>query len=95
MDSTAVDVNATRPGHRALPDLAKYVGKTVDIKLKDGRHVVGILRGYDNRMNIVVSDWKGISKKAFREGTTDDETVYPQEAVLRGSAIDDVQLMSE
>eukprot|EP00389_Voromonas_pontica_P002076 GDKH01003099.1.p1 GENE.GDKH01003099.1~~GDKH01003099.1.p1 ORF type:complete len:88 (-),score=15.86 GDKH01003099.1:82-345(-) len=38
------------------PDLRKYMEKRLSIKLNANRHVVGVLRGYDNFMNIVLDN---------------------------------------
>ena len=38
------------------PDLKKYMDKRLDIRLNASRRVVGILRGYDQFMNIVLED---------------------------------------
>ena len=38
------------------PDLKKYMDKRLDIRINASRRVVGILRGYDQFMNIVLED---------------------------------------
>ena len=38
------------------PDLKKYMDKRLDIRLNASRRVIGILRGYDQFMNIVLED---------------------------------------
>ncbi|XP_037706947.1 small nuclear ribonucleoprotein G-like [Choloepus didactylus] len=37
------------------PELKKFMDKKSSLKLKDGRHVQGILRGFDPFMNLMVS----------------------------------------
>ena len=93
MDPQPVDVNSQRPGHRALPDLGKYVGKEVEIRLRDRKRIVATLRGFDNRMNIVISDWKEVPKKATAEEKASKENLCAEEAVIRGSAIDNIELL--
>lgn len=38
------------------PDLKKYMDKRLDIRINASRRVFGILRGYDQFMNIVLED---------------------------------------
>jgi len=38
------------------PDLTKYMDKKLAIKLNAGRNVTGILRGFDQFMNLVLED---------------------------------------
>jgi len=38
------------------PDLKKYMGKMVGLKLNNNRQVQGTLAGYDQFMNLVVDD---------------------------------------
>ncbi|XP_063237724.1 probable small nuclear ribonucleoprotein G [Bacillus rossius redtenbacheri] len=38
------------------PELKKYMDKKMSLKLNGGRHVVGILRGFDPFMNLVVDE---------------------------------------
>ena len=38
------------------PDLKKYMDKRLDISLNANRKVVGVLRGYDQFMNLVLED---------------------------------------
>jgi len=38
------------------PDLKKYMDKNLTIKLNGNRKVVGILRGYDQFMNLVIDN---------------------------------------
>ena len=37
-------------------DLRKFMEKRLDLHLNGKRHVVGILRGYDNFMNVVLDN---------------------------------------
>ncbi|XP_075231272.1 small nuclear ribonucleoprotein G [Lycorma delicatula] len=38
------------------PELKKYMDKKLSLKLNGGRHVTGILRGFDPFMNLVVDE---------------------------------------
>ncbi|CAJ1055109.1 small nuclear ribonucleoprotein G [Xyrichtys novacula] len=38
------------------PELKKFMDKKLSLKLNGGRHVQGILRGFDPFMNLVVDD---------------------------------------
>ena len=38
------------------PELKKFMDKKLSVKLNGGRHVVGILRGFDPFMNLVVDE---------------------------------------
>eukprot|EP00240_Pyramimonas_obovata_P009274 CAMPEP_0118930214 /NCGR_PEP_ID=MMETSP1169-20130426/6973_1 /TAXON_ID=36882 /ORGANISM="Pyramimonas obovata, Strain CCMP722" /LENGTH=78 /DNA_ID=CAMNT_0006872537 /DNA_START=165 /DNA_END=401 /DNA_ORIENTATION=+ len=41
---------------KGAPDLKKYMDKQLSIKLNANRHVVGVLRGYDAFMNLVLDE---------------------------------------
>ena len=43
------------------PDLTSYMNKLLDIKLNANRRIVGILKGFDQFMNLVMEDCKEIS----------------------------------
>ena len=92
MSPSLAEIQAVRADQRALPDLLKYVGKMVDIKLKDKRHVQGMLSGYDNRMNVVIENWKEVVRGPQSE-KVEDNVKQEEIAVLRGSSIEDVQLV--
>ena len=38
------------------PDLKKYMDKRLQLKLNGNRHVTGVLRGFDQFMNLVLDD---------------------------------------
>ncbi|XP_036707274.1 small nuclear ribonucleoprotein G-like [Balaenoptera musculus] len=38
------------------PDLNKFIDKKLSLKLNGGRHVQGILRGFDPFMNLVIDE---------------------------------------
>ena len=66
------------------PDLKKYMDKLLTIKVNGDRRVSGILRGYDQFLNVVLED-------ATEE--KDGESIPIGMSVLRGNGI--VQLQSQ
>ncbi|EDO06710.1 putative small nuclear ribonucleoprotein G [Babesia bovis T2Bo] len=60
------------------PDLRRYMEKRLDVHLTGSRHVVGVLRGYDTFMNVVLDNALQI------EG---DEQTRLGMVVIRGNAI--------
>ncbi|CUS10684.1 unnamed protein product [Tuber aestivum] len=47
-----------RKPREAILDLAKFMDKAITVKFNGGREVVGILKGYDQLMNLVLDDVK-------------------------------------
>ena len=45
------------------PDLKKYMDKHLDIKLNAGRRVIGVLRGFDQFMNLVLEECVEVAGK--------------------------------
>jgi len=41
---------------KGAPDLKKYMDKQLSVKLNANRHVIGVLRGYDAFMNLVLDE---------------------------------------
>ncbi|PWO01068.1 U6 snRNA-associated Sm-like protein LSm7 [Tilletiopsis washingtonensis] len=75
-----------RPKREAILDLAKYVDQRVRVKFAGGRQVIGVLKGYDQLLNLVMDE--------VEEYINDPETGEPTEqtralglAVLRGTAL--------
>jgi len=48
------------------PDLRKYMDKRLDIRLNASRRVMGVLRGYDQFMNLVLEDTTELLPKDFK-----------------------------
>ncbi|GBE60881.1 small nuclear ribonucleoprotein [Babesia ovata] len=65
-------------GSNAAPDLRRYMEKRLDVHLNGSRHVVGVLRGYDTFMNIVLDNALEING---------DEQVKLGMIVIRGNSI--------
>mmetsp|Transcript_20878 Transcript_20878/g.23222 ORF Transcript_20878/g.23222 Transcript_20878/m.23222 type:complete len:80 (-) Transcript_20878:94-333(-) len=68
---------ASKQGYGA--DLAKYLDKRLDITLNSNRKVAGIMKGYDQFMNIVLDNSLEIQKE---DKTRDLGTI-----VIRGNSI--------
>lgn len=62
---------------RSSPDLKRYVEKRVSINLNANRKVVGILRGYDQFMNLVLENAEEVGEERTKMGMI----------VIRGSSI--------
>ncbi|KAK9470025.1 uncharacterized protein V1510DRAFT_424206 [Dipodascopsis tothii] len=45
-----------RPKKEAILDLAKYQDREIRVKFSGGREVTGVLKGYDQLMNLVLDD---------------------------------------
>jgi len=64
--------------HQKGPDLKRYMDKRLRLSLNGNRKVVGLLRGYDAFMNIVLEE-------AVDENTPNNPSIGT--IVLRGSSI--------
>ncbi|KAL8773334.1 MAG: hypothetical protein Q9209_001728 [Squamulea sp. 1 TL-2023] len=49
---------AEKPKKENILDLTKYMDKEITVKFNGGREVIGILKGYDQLMNLVLDDVK-------------------------------------
>ncbi|OJT12328.1 U6 snRNA-associated Sm-like protein LSm7 [Trametes pubescens] len=45
-----------KPKREAILDLAKYVNERIRVKFTGGREVTGILKGYDQLLNLVLDE---------------------------------------
>ncbi|XP_056427429.1 small nuclear ribonucleoprotein G [Hyla sarda] len=61
------------------PELKKFMDKKLSLKLNGGRHVQGILRGFDPFMNLVLDECTEVS------GTGNQNTIGM--VVIRGNSI--------
>jgi small nuclear ribonucleoprotein G len=73
------------PDSNSIPDLKRFIERRVQIKLKGGRTVTGILRGVDPFMNVVLHDAADESNKS-----TGDPLPQLGETVVRGNVIVDI-----
>ena len=44
------------------PDLRKYLDRRLDVRLNANRRIVGVLKGYDQFMNLVLEDTEEIGE---------------------------------
>jgi len=61
------------------PELKKYMDKRLSLKLNGGRHVTGILRGFDTFMNMVIDE----SIEDCKDGTKNNIGMV----VIRGNSV--------
>ena len=68
----------------SILDLSKYLDKTIGIKFQGGREATGILKGYDNLLNVVLDNTREIlNPEDGNKSTTRDLGIV----VGRGPAI--------
>ncbi|GAM90827.1 hypothetical protein ANO11243_088720 [Dothideomycetidae sp. 11243] len=51
-----------RPKKENILDLSKYMDKEINVKFNGGREVVGVLKGYDQLMNLVLDGVKEVTR---------------------------------
>ncbi|PPQ73813.1 hypothetical protein CVT26_012154 [Gymnopilus dilepis] len=54
--ASAAAAAADKPRREAILDLSKYVDERIRVKFTGGREVTGILKGYDQLLNLVLDD---------------------------------------
>ncbi|KAL1963557.1 hypothetical protein VTN77DRAFT_8002 [Rasamsonia byssochlamydoides] len=59
-----------KPKKENILDLTKYMDKEVNVKFNGGREVRGVLKGYDQLMNLVLDDVKEIMRDDAGNETT-------------------------
>jgi len=70
-----------KPKREAILDLSKYVNERIRVKFTGGREVTGVLKGYDQLLNLVLDD----VEEQFAERDEPPRTLGL--AVLRGPTI--------
>ncbi|TNV73389.1 hypothetical protein FGO68_gene17129 [Halteria grandinella] len=73
---------ASKQGYGA--DLRKFMDLRVDLRLNAGRHVAGVLKGYDQFLNIVLDN--AIEIKDGKEGAAQNNRELGT-IVIRGNSI--------
>ena len=68
-------------------DMSKYMDQSVRVKFMGGREVVGILKGYDALLNLVLDDTKEFLKDPDDPYRLLDETRSLGLTVCRGTAV--------
>ncbi|KAI5284285.1 Sm-like protein lsm7 [Ascosphaera aggregata] len=59
---TASGSDRDKPKRESIIDLNKYMDKEICVKFSGGREVTGILKGYDQLMNLVLDDVKEVMR---------------------------------
>ncbi|KAJ5359453.1 uncharacterized protein N7496_011866 [Penicillium cataractarum] len=72
-----------KPKKENILDLGKYMDKEVQVKFNGGREVTGILKGYDQLMNLVLDD----VKETMRDDAGNQTTRSLGLIVARGTLI--------
>ncbi|KAI5296871.1 Sm-like protein lsm7 [Ascosphaera atra] len=60
------DQQKERPKRESIVDLSKYMDKEICVKFSGGREVTGMLKGYDQLMNLVLDDVKEVMRGECR-----------------------------
>ncbi|KAJ1020044.1 hypothetical protein NDA16_004324 [Ustilago loliicola] len=74
-----------RPKKEAILDLSKYIDQKIRVKFAGGREVFGILKGFDQLMNLVMDEVTESLRD--EEGNVTDKTRSLGLVVLRGTAL--------
>ena len=78
----------TTPQHKqTVLDLGKYIDKGVRVKLSGGREVEGILKGFDQLLNLVLDETKEYSRDVDDPLRRTDETRNLGLIVTRGTSV--------
>ncbi|KAF7130898.1 hypothetical protein CNMCM5793_003768 [Aspergillus hiratsukae] len=72
-----------KPKKENILDLSKYIDKEVKVKFNGGREVSGMLKGYDQLMNLVLDD----VKESMRDDEGNETTRSLGLIVARGTLI--------
>ncbi|KAF8966871.1 hypothetical protein BDZ97DRAFT_1805664 [Flammula alnicola] len=64
---------AEKPRREAILDLSKYVDERIRVKFTGGREVTGILKGYDQLLNLVLDD---VTEELQCEPTFPHHTIF-------------------
>lgn len=79
-----------RPKKDAILDLSKYQDKSVIVKFSGGRLITGILKGYDQLMNLVLDEVKETLRDPDDETVLLDETRDLGRVVVRGPLLQSI-----
>ncbi|EPS97329.1 hypothetical protein FOMPIDRAFT_1128708 [Fomitopsis schrenkii] len=73
-----------KPKREAILDLAKYTNERIRVKFTGGREVTGVLKGYDQLLNLVLDE---VEENLQTESDADPQTRKLGLVVLRGPTI--------
>lgn len=79
-----------RPKKDAILDLSKYLDKAVIIRFSGGREITGLLKGYDQLMNLVVDETKEKLRDPDDENVLLDKTRDLGTVVVRGPLLQSI-----
>jgi len=74
-------------GKASVLDMSKYMDQSVRVKFMGGREVVGVLKGYDALLNLVLDDTKEFLKDPDDPYKLLDETRDLGLTVSRGTSV--------
>ncbi|KAF8425628.1 hypothetical protein EV426DRAFT_53554 [Tirmania nivea] len=74
------ETQGDRKPREAILDLGKYLDKAITVKFTGGREVSGVLKGYDQLMNLVLDD----VKETFRDEDGNEQSRELGLVVARG-----------
>ena len=74
-------------GKGSVLDMSKYMDQEVRVKFMGGREVVGVLKGYDALLNLVLDDCREFLKDPDDPYKLLDETRNPGLIVSRGTSV--------
>ena len=80
-------MSASSKGKAAVLDMSKYMDQSVRVKFMGGREVVGVLKGYDALLNLVLDDTKEFLKDPDDPYKLLDETRSLGLTVNRGTSV--------
>ncbi|CAK9114016.1 U6 snRNA-associated Sm-like protein LSm7, partial [Durusdinium trenchii] len=72
---------------RDILDLDKHVGKKIHVKFQGGRSVVGVLKGFDPLVNLVLDETVETIMDPEDPDTPTDETRHLGLTVVRGTSV--------
>ncbi|CAN6659522.1 U6 snRNA-associated Sm-like protein LSm7 [Trichomonascus vanleenenianus] len=73
-----------RPKKEAILDLSKYRDQRIRVKFQGGREITGLLKGYDQLMNLVLEEVKETLRDPEDENVLLDKTRDLGTVVVRG-----------
>eukprot|EP01132_Coremiostelium_polycephalum_P010668 gene10668-13066_t len=75
------------PKKESILDLHKFLGKEISVKFTGGREVQGILKGYDQLVNITLDQTEEFIRDPNDPLTVTDQKRYLGLVVCRGSSV--------
>ncbi|KAH9834389.1 U6 snRNA-associated Sm-like protein LSm7 [Rhodofomes roseus] len=73
-----------KPKREAILDLSKYANERIRVKFTGGREVTGVLKGYDQLLNLVLDE---VEENLQTESDSEPKTRQLGLVVLRGPTI--------